>query len=171
MFRSLITIQYYVWVWCKLIRKWPRNTPNNNNQRYAVSSDWKICRRMCVNINGPGDLDLWPFDLETGMLVASKAAFEKSCRLIRLIWSPLLPFVYSIVSIRSIWICVRLLRRHYSEHDLSARSSDFERSDKRWRKKMVVSPADETTTCFIRRWRNVIACVVIILAFIDCVIG
>ena len=27
---------------------------------------------MCVSINGPGDLDLWPFDLETGMRVASK---------------------------------------------------------------------------------------------------
>jgi len=59
----------------------------------------------------------------------SQAAFEKSCRLIRLIWSPLLPFVYSILSIRSIWICVRLLHRDYSEHDLSARSPDFERSD------------------------------------------
>ena len=32
----------------------------------------KIRRTMCVSINGPGDLDLWPFDLETGMLVASK---------------------------------------------------------------------------------------------------
>jgi len=30
-----------------------------------------IWRRMCVNINGLGDLDLSPFDLETGMLVAS----------------------------------------------------------------------------------------------------
>ena len=27
---------------------------------------------MCVSINGPGDLDLCPFDLETGMPVASK---------------------------------------------------------------------------------------------------
>ena len=59
----------------------------------------------------------------------SVAAFKKLCRLIRLIWSPLLPFVYSIVSIRSIWICVRLWHRDYSEHDLSARSLDFERSD------------------------------------------
>jgi len=25
----------------------------------------KIWRTMCVSINGPGDLDLWPFDLET----------------------------------------------------------------------------------------------------------
>jgi len=27
---------------------------------------------MCVSINGPGDLDLRPFDFETGMRVASK---------------------------------------------------------------------------------------------------
>jgi len=27
---------------------------------------------MCVSINGFGDLDLWPFDLETGMRVASE---------------------------------------------------------------------------------------------------
>jgi len=27
---------------------------------------------MCVSINGPGDLDLRPFGLETGMRVASK---------------------------------------------------------------------------------------------------
>jgi len=32
----------------------------------------KIWHTMCVSINGPGDLDLWPFDLETGMRVASK---------------------------------------------------------------------------------------------------
>ena len=32
----------------------------------------KIWCTMCVNINGPGDLDFWPFDLETGMRVASK---------------------------------------------------------------------------------------------------
>ena len=32
----------------------------------------KIWRMMCVSINGPGDPDLWPFDLETGMRVASK---------------------------------------------------------------------------------------------------
>jgi len=32
----------------------------------------KIWCTMCVSINGPGDLDLWPFGLETGMLVASK---------------------------------------------------------------------------------------------------
>jgi len=24
--------------------------------RYAISSDWKTCRRMCVSINGPDDL-------------------------------------------------------------------------------------------------------------------
>ena len=27
---------------------------------------------MCVSINGPGEPDLWLFDLEIGMLVASK---------------------------------------------------------------------------------------------------
>ena len=32
----------------------------------------KIWRTMCVNINGPGDPDLWPFELETGMRVATK---------------------------------------------------------------------------------------------------
>jgi len=32
----------------------------------------KIWRTMCVSINGPGDRDLWPFDLETGMRVAFK---------------------------------------------------------------------------------------------------
>jgi len=32
----------------------------------------KIRRTMCVSINGPGDPDLWPFDLETGTRVASK---------------------------------------------------------------------------------------------------
>jgi len=32
----------------------------------------KIWRTMCVSINGPGDLDLWPFVLETGMPVASE---------------------------------------------------------------------------------------------------
>jgi len=42
------------------------------SQRYAVSSHWKICRTMCVSINGPDDLDLWPFDLETGTRVASQ---------------------------------------------------------------------------------------------------
>ena len=33
----------------------------------------KIWRTMCVSINGPGDPNLWPFDLETGIMrVASK---------------------------------------------------------------------------------------------------
>jgi len=27
---------------------------------------------VCASINGPGDLDLWPFDLETGVRVTSK---------------------------------------------------------------------------------------------------
>jgi len=97
--------------------------------------------------------------------ITLKAAFEKFCRLIRLIWSPLLPFVYSIVSIRSIWICVRLLHCNYSEHDSNARVSRLRAFRSVWfrlkmGKKMVVSPADETcycfkTTCFIGRWGNV----------------
>ena len=29
----------------------------------------KIWRTMCISINGPGDPNLWPFDLETGTLV------------------------------------------------------------------------------------------------------
>ena len=33
----------------------------------------KIWRTMCVNINRPGDPDLWPFDLESGMRFAFKA--------------------------------------------------------------------------------------------------
>jgi len=32
----------------------------------------KIWRTMCVSINGPGDLDLWLFDTETNVRVASK---------------------------------------------------------------------------------------------------
>ena len=32
----------------------------------------KIWRTMYVSVNGPVDLDLWPFDLETGVQVASK---------------------------------------------------------------------------------------------------
>jgi len=35
----------------------------------AIRNLW---RSMCVSINGPGDPDLWPFDLETGVRVASK---------------------------------------------------------------------------------------------------
>jgi len=32
----------------------------------------KIWRTMCISINGPADPDLWRFNLETGMRVASK---------------------------------------------------------------------------------------------------
>ena len=35
------SVRYCVRVWCKLIQKWPRNTPNNNNQQHAVSSHSK----------------------------------------------------------------------------------------------------------------------------------
>ena len=43
--------------------------PSWNFVGFAIQKIW--CT-MCVSINGPGDLDLWPFDLETGMRVASK---------------------------------------------------------------------------------------------------
>jgi len=32
----------------------------------------KIWRTMCLSVNGPGDLDLWPFNIETGVRVASE---------------------------------------------------------------------------------------------------
>jgi len=35
----------------------------------------KIRRTMCVSINGPGDLDLWLFDLETGLRVTRWGTF------------------------------------------------------------------------------------------------
>jgi len=35
----------------------------------AIRKTW---RTMCVSFNGPGDLELWPFDLETNAWVASK---------------------------------------------------------------------------------------------------
>ena len=81
------------------------------------------------------------------------ASFEKSFRLISLIWSPLalLPFVYSIVTIRSIWICVHLLHRDYSEHDLNARSPDFERSD---HSVVHIKDGGRKWLCFTCRWKN-----------------
>ena len=59
--RSLIKILHasLVQIYTKIGKKYA-------NQRYAVSLHWKICRRMCVSINGPGDLD---FDLLTLKLV------------------------------------------------------------------------------------------------------
>jgi len=36
----------------------------------AVRKIWR--HTMCISINRPGDLDLWPFDIETGVRVASK---------------------------------------------------------------------------------------------------
>ena len=40
--------------------------------KYVGLAVRKLWRTMSVSINGPGDLDLWPFDLETGMRVTSK---------------------------------------------------------------------------------------------------
>jgi len=39
----------------EMAEKYAKRYPNNNNQRYAVSSH---SENMCVSINGPGDLDL-----------------------------------------------------------------------------------------------------------------
>ena len=78
---------------------------------------------------------------------------KNGLRFISLIWSPLglLPFVYSIVTIRSIWICVRLLYRDYSEHDLNARSPDFERSD---HSVVHIKDGGRKLLCFTCRWNN-----------------
>jgi len=40
--------------------------------KFVVLAIPKIRRTMCVGINRPGDPDLWPFDLETSVQVASK---------------------------------------------------------------------------------------------------
>jgi len=44
-------------------------TPSLKSAGLAVRKIWP---KICVSINGPSDLDLWPFDLETGVRVASK---------------------------------------------------------------------------------------------------
>jgi len=41
--------------------------------KFVSLAIWKIWCTMSVSINGPGDPDLWPFDLETGMRITSKA--------------------------------------------------------------------------------------------------
>ena len=46
-----------------------RVVPNLKSVGLAIRKIW--CT-MCVNINGPGEHDLWPFDLETFMQIASK---------------------------------------------------------------------------------------------------
>jgi len=40
--------------------------------KFVVLAIRKILRTMCVSINGTGDPDLWLFNLETGVRVASK---------------------------------------------------------------------------------------------------
>ena len=52
--------------WC---RSSSIHIPSLNFVGLAVRKMW---RTMCVSINGPGDIELWPFDLETGMRVAPK---------------------------------------------------------------------------------------------------
>ena len=55
------------WGWCGSSSFF--RIPSLKFVRLAVRKIW---RTMCVSINGPGDLELWPFDLETGVRVASK---------------------------------------------------------------------------------------------------
>jgi len=59
MLRSVIRIlpANLVQIDTETAEKYAKRYPNNNNQRYAVSSHCKICHRMCVSINGPGDLE------------------------------------------------------------------------------------------------------------------
>ena len=53
-------------IWCVLSsfnkRIWYGMVPSLKFVGLAI---WKIWRMICVNINGLGDLDLWPFDLES----------------------------------------------------------------------------------------------------------
>jgi len=42
----------------------------------AVSWHWMICRRMCVRINGPGDLDLWPWNRYASRIKGGKFGFS-----------------------------------------------------------------------------------------------
>ena len=46
--------------------------------KFAGFAVRKIWRTMSVSINWPGDLDLWHFDLETGMRVASEVGNRPS---------------------------------------------------------------------------------------------
>jgi len=54
--------------WCGLSSS--IRTPSLKFVSLAVQKIW---RTMCVSSNGPGDLDVWPFDLASGMRVAAKA--------------------------------------------------------------------------------------------------
>jgi len=60
MLRSLIRIPHasLVQIDTEMAEKYVKQQQPVVSARYAVSSDWKICRRMCVSINGPCDLDL-----------------------------------------------------------------------------------------------------------------
>jgi len=59
----------------------------------AVRKLWRTMS-MCVSINGSGDLELWSFDLETGMSVASKVGNLRSeFGHIRPLVSPLIRYV------------------------------------------------------------------------------
>ena len=71
--RDLATLTFDLWghgdcCWCG-----SSSSIRTLTLRFVGLAIWNIWRMMCVSINGPGDLDLWLFDLETaGMRVASK---------------------------------------------------------------------------------------------------
>jgi len=73
--------------WSRTLRPWPltwevthgacgwcRSSPSIRipSLKFVGLAVRKIWRTMCMSINGSGDLDLWTFDLETGMRVAWK---------------------------------------------------------------------------------------------------
>ena len=49
-----------------------RRPPSVTKFKFVGLAIRKTWCTMCVSINGPSGFDLWPFDLETGMRVASK---------------------------------------------------------------------------------------------------
>ena len=60
--------EYCMRVWCRLIRRWPRNTPNNNH-RYAVSSHLELGRYSAGCVSALIGLVTLTFDLLTMKLV------------------------------------------------------------------------------------------------------
>jgi len=43
---------------------------------YVVSSDWKICRRLCVSINGPGEFDFCPWKWYASRIEGGEPSFR-----------------------------------------------------------------------------------------------
>ena len=67
-----VTLTYDLWGygasgWCRL-----SSSIRIPSLKFIGLAVRKVRRTMCVSINGHRDLDLWPFDLETGLRVASE---------------------------------------------------------------------------------------------------